>query len=37
MNKVQQARPWITWALIAFAILVAFAALIVIPVWLQDS
>jgi hypothetical protein len=37
MTKVQQARPWITWALIAFAILVAFAALIVVPIWLKPS
>src|ERR1700722_10115781 len=35
MTKVQQARPTITWALLGFAILVAFAALILVPVWLE--
>jgi pentapeptide repeat protein len=35
MTKLQQARPAITWALVAFAILVAFAALILVPAWLE--
>lgn len=35
MTKVQQARPLILWTLLAFAILVAFAGLILVPVWLE--
>jgi hypothetical protein len=35
MTKTQKAGPWITWALLLFAVLVAFAALILIPVWLK--
>ena len=35
MIKVPQARPLITWALLAFAILVAFAAIMLVPVWLN--
>jgi Pentapeptide repeats (8 copies) len=35
MTKTQKAGPWIMGALLAFAVLVAFAALILIPVWLK--
>ena len=35
MIKVLQARPLITWTLLAFGILVAFAALMLVPVWLK--
>jgi hypothetical protein len=35
MAKVHQERPWITWLVLAFVILAAFAALILIPVWLK--
>src|SRR5262249_62321399 len=35
MTKTQKAGPWIMWALLLFAVLVAFAALILIPVWLK--
>lgn len=35
MTKVQQVRPLITWTLLAFAILVAFAVVVLVPVWLQ--
>lgn len=35
MTKGQRARPWIAWALLAFAVLVVFAALILVPVWLK--
>lgn len=35
MIKLPQARPLITWALLAFGILVAFAALMLVPVWLK--
>lgn len=35
MTKVHQERPWITWAVLTFVILAAFAALILVPVWLK--
>ena len=35
MAKVHQERPWITWAVLTSVILAAFAALILIPVWLK--
>jgi hypothetical protein len=35
MIKIRQARPLIMWVLLALVILVAFAALILIPVWLK--
>lgn len=35
MTKVQPVRPLITWTLLAFAIVVAFAVVILVPVWLQ--
>ena len=35
MTKIHQARPLITWALLAFAVLVALAGLILVPVWLK--
>jgi hypothetical protein len=37
MIKVQRARPLVVWALLAFAVLVGFAVLILIPVWLEPS
>jgi len=35
MARVQKAQPWVTWALLAFAVLVAYAGFILIPIWLK--
>jgi hypothetical protein len=37
MAKVKRAGPTITWALLGFAILVAFVAVVLVPIWLEPA